>query len=163
MRNVVVFAVVALAISACTDRKTTPPSVELGLSQATPSTVDSAKYARCAGSYEMQKCRAMVDAADAETPEAKQARVEKMERERLAAAQAVVSSPTANAPSPQQQIAYKPKIGMNEYEAAVTSWGPPLEKNRTETQYGTREQWVFGDGHYLYLENGRVTSISSRH
>lgn len=52
-------------------------------------TAESAKYARCAGNPEMQKCRAFVDSLAAETPEAKRARVEKLEKERVAATEAL--------------------------------------------------------------------------
>lgn len=126
-------------------------------------TGDSAKYARCAGSTEMQKCRALVDAVAAETPEAKRARAEKLDRERASSAQAVVQQPLTSNPSAQRVIAYDPAIGMTEYEASNTQWGRPESINRTVTRNGTREQWVYGGGRYLYLENGRVTAISSRH
>lgn len=36
--------------------------------------------------------------------------------------------------------------------------GEPIRKNKTTTQNGTREQWVYGNGTYIYLENGSVTS-----
>lgn len=59
-------------------------------------TADSTKYARCAGSSEPQKCRALVDAMASETPEAKRARAEKLEKDRLSAAQEVVKAPATN-------------------------------------------------------------------
>lgn len=123
---------------------------------------ESAKYARCAGSTEMQKCRALVDSMAAETPEAKRARAEKLERERASAAKAVVQQPLTYQPQA-QKVTSDPAIGMSEYEASNTMWGRPESINRTETRYGTREQWVYSGGRYLYLENGRVTAISSRH
>ncbi len=126
-------------------------------------TGDSAKYARCAGSTEMQKCRALVDAVAAETPEAKRARAEKLEKDRLAAAQEVVKSPATAQSTSQRAIEGAPKVGMTEYDAENTMWGRPSERNRTVTAYGTREQWVFGNGRFAYLENGRVTAVSSRH
>ena len=36
--------------------------------------------------------------------------------------------------------------------------GEPIRKNITTTAHGTREQWVYGSGTYIYLENGTVTS-----
>ena len=36
--------------------------------------------------------------------------------------------------------------------------GEPIRKNTTTTARGTREQWVYGNGTYIYLENGSVTS-----
>ena len=59
-------------------------------------TSDSGKYARCAASSEVQQCRALVDVVAAETPEAKRARVEKLEKERLSAAQQVVKNTATN-------------------------------------------------------------------
>ncbi|MDP3229163.1 MAG: hypothetical protein Q8N13_14425 [Acidovorax sp.] len=123
---------------------------------------DPAKYARCAGSSEMQKCRALVDAVTAETAEAKRARVEKLERERAAAVQQVLKNPATNSESSQQAIESEPKVGMSEYDASNTLWGKPSERNRTVTERGSREQWVFGGGRFVYLENGRVTAVTTR-
>jgi len=123
---------------------------------------EGSKYARCAGSYELEKCRAQVDAALKETPEAKRARIEKLERERLAAAEAVIRRPTAASQLPAQSVSADPTIGMTAHEAMTSTWGQPETKNRTVTKYGSREQWVYGEGRYLYLEDGRVTAISSR-
>lgn len=125
-------------------------------------TADSTKYARCAGSTEMEKCRALVDSMAAETPEAKRARTEKLERERAAAAKAVAQQPLTYKPSAQRVLS-DPAVGMNEHDASNTMWGRPETINRTVTRNGTREQWVFGVGRYVYLENGRVTAVSSRH
>lgn len=125
-------------------------------------TSDSAKYARCAGNPEMQKCRALVDSMAAETQDAKRARSEKLEKDRATSAQSVVQQPLTYKP-PVQRVVSDPAIGMTEYEASNTMWGRPESINRTETRHGTREQWVYGGGRYLYLENGRVTAISSRH
>lgn len=123
---------------------------------------NGAKYARCAGNPEMEKCRALADSMATETPEAKRARAEKLERERAAAAKAVAQQPLTYKPSAQRVLS-DPAIGMNEHEASNTQWGHPESINRTVTRNGTREQWVFGVGRYVYLENGRVTAVSSRH
>ena len=51
-------------------------------------------------------------------------------------------------------------LGMTK-EEVIASWGKPNKINRTVTQYGTHEQWVYhhiGDGCYLYFEDGRLTS-----
>jgi hypothetical protein len=42
------------------------------------------------------------------------------------------------------------------------SWGAPEHVNATTTGGGSREQWVYGSGYYVYLEGGRVTSIQTR-
>lgn len=47
-------------------------------------------------------------------------------------------------------------IGMTS-EMAVDSWGSPKDINRTVTQYGTSEQWVYSSG-YLYFDNGILKS-----
>lgn len=52
-----------------------------------------------------------------------------------------------------------PEIGMSELDVKMSSWGEPNEINRTETKYGVREQWVYDDGRYIYLDDGIVTSI----
>lgn len=126
-------------------------------------TADSTKYARCAGSSEPQKCRALVDSMASETSEAKRARAEKLEKDRLSAAQEVVKAPGTNSSTSQRAIESAPKVGMGEYDAANTMWGQPAERNRTVTARGSREQWVFGNGRFVYLENGRVTAVSIRH
>jgi hypothetical protein len=57
-------------------------------------------------------------------------------------------------------VASKVRVGMPE-EAAILSWGHPRKVNRTTTDSNTREQWVYGDGHYLYFTNGKLTSIQN--
>jgi hypothetical protein len=52
-------------------------------------------------------------------------------------------------------------IGMSKEEALASSWGRPESVNRTTNAYGTREQWVYGGGNYLYFENGVLTSIQN--
>ena len=54
------------------------------------------------------------------------------------------------------------KIGMTPEEVVEkTNWGRPQKKNRTTTTRGTSEQWVYGNGNYLYFENGRLTAIQN--
>lgn len=52
-----------------------------------------------------------------------------------------------------------PTIGMTESEVSASSWGRPMDINRTTTKYGTDEQWVYASNKYIYLENGVVTAI----
>lgn len=54
---------------------------------------------------------------------------------------------------------YSPKIGMSASEVRNSMWGSPNKINKTTTSYGTKEQWVYGSGKYIYLENGIVTAI----
>ena len=66
-------------------------------------------------------------------------------------------SDTANVPdAPEEKL--EPAIGMTESEVYASTWGTPKKINRTETAYGVREQWVYDEG-YIYLKDGRVTSI----
>lgn len=53
----------------------------------------------------------------------------------------------------------EPEIGMSETDVRMSSWGTPKETNKTETKFGTSEQWVYDDGKYIYFENGIVTAI----
>lgn len=50
------------------------------------------------------------------------------------------------------------KIGMTK-AMCRESWGNPYDINRTETVYGTREQWVYGGSRYLYFEGDILTTI----
>ena len=53
-------------------------------------------------------------------------------------------------------------IGMTAKQVLEESnWGKPKRVNRTTTARGTSEQWVYGDGNYLYFENGVLTAIQN--
>lgn len=39
--------------------------------------------------------------------------------------------------------------------------GNPIKKNRTVTGQRTVEQWVYSNGNYIYIENGRVTAFQN--
>lgn len=53
------------------------------------------------------------------------------------------------------------RIGMSSASVLASSWGRPQSVNRTTTASGTREQWVYGIGNYLYFENGVLTAIQN--
>ena len=54
------------------------------------------------------------------------------------------------------------RLGMTPKQVVeTTSWGKPNKINKTTNQFGTREQWVYGDGNYLYFTNGVLTSIQN--
>lgn len=53
------------------------------------------------------------------------------------------------------------RIGMSKADAIASSWGRPEKVNRTTNQYGTREQWVYGGGNYLYFEDDTLVSIQN--
>lgn len=54
----------------------------------------------------------------------------------------------------------KVKIGMTK-EQIILSWGKPKEMNKDIYKSGTHEQWIY-EGQYLYLENGKLTSMQNR-
>lgn len=55
------------------------------------------------------------------------------------------------------------RIGMTaKYVREKTDWGEPQTINSTITSSGKREQWVYGDGDYLYFKNGILDAIQVR-
>jgi hypothetical protein len=46
-------------------------------------------------------------------------------------------------------------IGMTE-EMLYDSWGQPEDINTTVTSYGSKKQFVYGSGQYVYIVNGKV-------
>lgn len=56
-------------------------------------------------------------------------------------------------------------IGMTQ-DDVIASWGKPDDINKTITQYGVNEQWVYNrdflrNNQYVYFENNKVTAIQS--
>lgn len=55
------------------------------------------------------------------------------------------------------------KVGMTaEQVRGAKHWGRPERVNSTTGPHGTREQWVYGGGRYVYFQRGTVTSIQHR-
>lgn len=50
------------------------------------------------------------------------------------------------------------KLGFTK-AMCIEAWGKPSEINRTITRYGTREQWVYGLGCYLYFDGNILSGI----
>jgi hypothetical protein len=48
-------------------------------------------------------------------------------------------------------------IGMTE-QMLIDSWGQPEDINASVTRYGSRKQYVYGSGQYVYVENGIIDS-----
>lgn len=48
-------------------------------------------------------------------------------------------------------------IGMSS-QAVLASLGKPQRVNRTTGSWGVHEQWVYGTGRYVYIENGYVSA-----
>jgi hypothetical protein len=51
------------------------------------------------------------------------------------------------------------KIGSSKHEIITNGWGYPSAVNKTTTIDGVREQWVYGEGRYLYFFDGILTAI----
>ena len=65
--------------------------------------------------------------------------------------------------SPRVRAAIKAQkvfIGMTPGQATA-SWGAPDDVNSTTTAAGTREQWVYNNGGYLYFEGGHLVAIQN--
>jgi hypothetical protein len=52
-------------------------------------------------------------------------------------------------------------IGMTKQDVLASSWGKPERINATHTSRGTREQWVYGSGSYLYFEDDVLTTVQT--
>ena len=50
-------------------------------------------------------------------------------------------------------------IGMTANEVENSQWGTPNKVNRTTTANSVSEQWVYGSGRYVYIDNGIVSAI----
>jgi hypothetical protein len=71
----------------------------------------------------------------------------------------------ADADAAREALAKKPnaKIGMTAKQVVEkTNWGEPISVNKTVTARGVLEQWVYGDGYYLYFENGKLRTIQTK-
>jgi len=53
----------------------------------------------------------------------------------------------------------KPRIGMVKEEVLNSLWGKPQDINKTITEYGTHEQWVYDIDRYVYFDDVIVTGI----
>lgn len=53
-------------------------------------------------------------------------------------------------------------IGMTKEQVLNSTWGEPISKNITTTTHGTREQWVYGNGNYLYFKDNILESIQTK-
>lgn len=55
-----------------------------------------------------------------------------------------------------------PHVGMKAAQVETTCWGKPIDINRKESSRGIHEQYVYGDGRFVYLHNGVVTEVQIR-
>ena len=58
------------------------------------------------------------------------------------------------------RIKKEPAIGMTAEQVEVSTWGKPDDINKTTYSWGVKEQWVYSDYRYIYLEDGIVTAIT---
>ena len=59
----------------------------------------------------------------------------------------------------QRRIDQVPPIGSTTTFIVNESWGYPSKVNETITAHGVKEQWVYGDGRYLYFENKILVAV----
>jgi len=52
-----------------------------------------------------------------------------------------------------------PRIGMSEDEVLASCWGKPKTRRRIGVEGLMRDQWIYGDGRFLYFDNGRLFAI----
>ena len=52
-----------------------------------------------------------------------------------------------------------PRIGMSEEEVLVSCWGKPRNRRHIGVEGLMRDQWIYGDGRYLYFDNGHLVAI----
>jgi hypothetical protein len=52
-----------------------------------------------------------------------------------------------------------PRVGMTATQVEATCWGKPGHINQTHAAGGISDQYVYGDGRYVDLQDGIVTSI----
>ena len=55
--------------------------------------------------------------------------------------------------------AQSPRIGMSEEEVLASCWGKPRIRRRIGVEGLMRDQWIYGDGRYLYFEDVRLFAI----
>jgi hypothetical protein len=55
-----------------------------------------------------------------------------------------------------------PHVGMSAAQVVATCWGKPNHINRKESSHGIHEQYVYGDGRFVYLHDGAVTEVQVR-
>jgi hypothetical protein len=86
---------------------------------------------------------------------------EKSEREkRLSAEKAALTEREWVQREQARRARPSPRIGMTKEQVInQTNWGKPSDINRTTTSAGTREQWVYGVGRYLYFDGNKLTAI----
>lgn len=70
--------------------------------------------------------------------------------------------PKKQAPRPPAPKKEGVSIGMTRDQVLKSNWGRPTDINESISTRGTREQWVYGIGNYLYFENGILTSVQRR-
>jgi hypothetical protein len=52
-------------------------------------------------------------------------------------------------------------IGMSPEDVRASAWGKPEHINRSIYSFGVHEQWVYGDGNYLYFRDGVLSSMQT--
>ncbi len=55
----------------------------------------------------------------------------------------------------------KVRIGMTKAEVIHCGWGKPERISRTITSSSSSEQWIYGDGNYLYFSDDLLITIQN--
>jgi hypothetical protein len=53
----------------------------------------------------------------------------------------------------------EPRVGMSEQDTLKTCWGKPRFRRRVGVEGLMRDEWVYGEGRYLYFDNGKLMAI----
>jgi hypothetical protein len=48
---------------------------------------------------------------------------------------------------------------MSEEQVLASCWGKPKSRRRVGVEGLMRDQWIYGEGRYLYFDNGRLFAI----
>jgi hypothetical protein len=121
---------------------------------------------KCIFDVPMQNVLESIRKIDAEQREASAARQKKQRDEAESSSRywAERRAEEEEAEKKRAAIAKRPgvRIGMTAKQVIEkSSWGQPDSVNKTVSQFGVDEQWVYDSGDYLYFHNGRLTAIQN--
>jgi hypothetical protein len=52
-----------------------------------------------------------------------------------------------------------PRVGMSEQQALATCWGRPKYRQRVGVPGLMRDEWIYGEGRYLFFDDGKILAI----
>lgn len=162
--TIVVGGFFALIVAMAVFRPSEPPKTPIAAAAAAKPATSQARHRECAGNPEQEKCDQRLDELAKETPEQKTARIKRLNQAAAAAEKEAKALALEEKKAERLAKTQKKKagvnIGMSKQDVLDSSWGRPNDINRTTTQRGTHEQWVY-DGGYLYFDGDTLTSIQN--